>query len=195
MVINCLGDNYFKIQSGNTVVLVDPTNARSLRGAQVVLSTIKPSSSVPDGDGLPGQGDFVWIDHQGEFEASEVNVRGYSAGYDEKTNTERTIYKVLIDEINLVLLGQIHKEPDKELEGNLRGADVLIVPVGKQYLSEEVAAKLVRRLEPATVIVSSKDPSKFYKEFGKSKLELEEKLVFKKKDLRPGTMEIKCLKS
>lgn len=190
MVINYLGDNYFKIQSGNTVLLTDPENARSLRGAQIVLNTSRPSISTPE-----GEGDFIWIDYQGEFEASGVSVRGYSAEYDDEKKTEKTIYKVIFDEINLVLLGQISKEPDKELEGNLRGADVLIVPTGKPYLGEETAAKLVRQLSPALVIVSGKDPSKFYKEFGKSNYECDEKLVFKKKDLRPGAMEIKCLKS
>ena len=51
MVITYQGDNYFRFQSGDLTLLVDPTNQRAFKGAGVVLSTIST---------LNGIGDFVW---------------------------------------------------------------------------------------------------------------------------------------
>ncbi|MCP6720137.1 MAG: MBL fold metallo-hydrolase [Patescibacteria group bacterium] len=190
MVITYHGDNYFKIQSGNITVLIDPTSGRSFRGADLILNTLKPSPVSSPIDGT----DCFWIDHQGEYERKGIGVRGWSAG--SEGGKEKTIYRVVFDEINLLVLGHLTKEPDKEVREYLSGADVVFIPAGgNPFISQSTAAKLIRQIEPSIVIPSLfKNPRNFLREFNQPKCDFEEKLVIKSKNLRPGTMEIKCLK-
>ncbi len=193
MVITHHGDNYFKIQSGSFTALIDPTDGRSFRGANLILSTLKPSPVPP-----PPSGDGVfWIDHQGEYEVKEAVIRGFSAGVER--GDEKTIYRLVIEGITVLVLGHLEKEPSPEVQENFKGAQVVIVPAGgKPFISEAAAAKLVRQIEPAFVIPSlvnppAGGPKAFLKEMGKDKCPVEEKLVFKAKDLEAGKMVVKCL--
>jgi L-ascorbate metabolism protein UlaG (beta-lactamase superfamily) len=189
MVITYQGDNYFKIQSGNFTVLVDPTSARSFRGADLILNTLKPSAVSPPED------DTFWIDHQGEYEVKDAVIRGISAGVER--GDEKTIYRISLEGINILVLGHLGHEPSPEVQENFKGSEVVILPAGgKPFISEALAAKLARQIEPAVVIPSlSKNFKNFLKEMGKDKCPTEEKLVFKAKDLEPGKMEVKCLAS
>ena len=57
MTISYLGDNYFKLQNGNDIILVDPTNARSLKTATaVVFTTLPPVTTVEEGIVIAHQG-------------------------------------------------------------------------------------------------------------------------------------------
>lgn len=189
MVITYQGENYFRIQSGDTTLLLDPTDQRSFRGAQVVLSTLKPAAvPISDGDGP------FFIDHQGEYETQGIGIGGWSVESDEQS--ERTAYRVELDELVLVFLGHLTKELDTKFYLPLKGADVLIIPAGgKPYIPQAAAAKLVRQLEPGIVIPSlAKNPDLFLRELGKKEHAEEEKLVVKKKDIVPQAMRVVCLK-
>ena len=72
MIITYQGGNYFKIQSGDFVLLVDPDNARSFKGASVVLNTLKPPlvAAPAESEGL------VWIENQGEYEIKGTRISG-----------------------------------------------------------------------------------------------------------------------
>ncbi len=190
MVITYNGENYFKCQSGNSIILIDPTNQRAFKGADLILNTQKPAS-------VPKQEDdgAFWIDHQGEYEIKGIQIQGWSAK--SENGKEKTLYRFNFDDIVFVVLGHITEEPDSKLEEHLKNADCLILPVGgKPWLSPGTAAKLIRQLEPSIILPSLYENIKpFLKEFSQEKCEPEEKFTFKKKDLRPGAMEIKCLKS
>ena len=190
MVITYHGDNYFKIQSGNFTALIDPTDSRSFRGADLVLSTLKPSPVPP-----PKEEGVFWVDHQGEYEVKDAVVRGMSAGVER--GDEKTIYRITLEDITVLILGHLGHEPSPEVQENFKGAQVVIVPAGgKPFISEEAAAKLVRQIEPALVIPSlSKNFKNFLKEMGKDKCPVEEKLTFKAKDLEAGKMAVRCLAS
>ena len=193
MVITHHGENYFKIQSGSFTVLVDPTDSRSFRGANLVLSTLKPSP-VPAPEDLPVQAsNTFFVDHQGEYEVGDALVYGVSTGVDK--GDEKTAYRLTLEGIKVLILGHLSEEPSPEVQEHFKGVDVVIVPAtGKPFLSEAAVAKLVRQIEPAIIIPSlSKNPKNFLKEMGEDKCPAEEKLVFKAKDLEPGKMEIKCL--
>jgi hypothetical protein len=57
-------------------------------------------------------------------------------------------------------------------------------------------AKLIRQLEPSIVLAAFPENLKsLLKEMGQETCPPEEKLVFKKKDLTPKAMTIKCLSS
>ena len=189
MIITYNGENYFKCQSGASAILIDPTNQRAFKGADLILNTQKPAAVAEEGK----EGGF-WIDHQGEYEIKGIQVQGWSVeGEGEK---EKTLYRVEFDEIVFVVLGHITKEPDGKIQEYLKHADCLIVPAGgKPWLSPGAAAKLIRQLEPSIILPSLyEDIKPFLKEFSQDKCEPEEKFTFKKKDLKPAAMEIKCLK-
>lgn len=190
MVITYHGDNYFKVQSGNLTILIDPTNGRSLRGAQLVVNTEKPSLTSPS----PEDQECFWIDHQGEYEIRGIHVRGWSAGSEKEK--EKTVYRLVFDGISLLIMGYLTREPGSEIQEHLGGADIVILPAGgKPFIPQSVSAKLIRQIEPSIVVPSLfKNIKPFLKEFNRSECVPEEKLVLKKKDLKPGAMEVRCLK-
>ncbi len=190
MIITYHGDNYFRLQAGGTTVLIDPTNQRSFKGANLILNTLKPADVLPSENNEP-----FWIDHPGEYEIQNIKVRGFNADFDGKK--KKTIYLVNFDEINLIVLGYLSKEPTAEIQEHLKNADCLIIPAGgKPWLTAPAAAKLARQLEPAVIIPSlyENNLKSFLKEFD-GECAPEEKLVFKKKDFKPNAMTIKCLKA
>lgn len=190
VIITYHGDNYFKVQSGSLTVLIDPTNGRSLRGAGLVVNTVKPPLVSPSSE---TQGCF-WINHQGEYEIGGIHVRGWSTGNEK--GKEKTVYRLVFDGIDLLLMGYLTQEPESEIQEYLGGADVVILPAGgKPFVPQSVSAKLIRQIEPSVVIPSLfKNVKPFLKEFNRSECIFGEKLVLKKKNLKPGAMEIRCLK-
>ncbi len=188
MVITYHGDNYFKIQSGSTIVLLDPTNQRSFRGARVVINSERAAQT----DRPSFEEGLFLIDHQGEYEIEGILIHGWKvADYKEKT-----IYRVDFEGFRLALLGFITEEPGPEFREHLRAADVAIVPAGgKPFISEKAIATFVRQIEPAVIIPAlSQNPKIFLKEFGQTDCKQEEKLVLKKKDIQPGAMSVQCLR-
>ncbi|MCL4404322.1 MBL fold metallo-hydrolase [Patescibacteria group bacterium] len=187
MVINFLGNDYFKISSGETTVLVDPENQRSVRGAILILNTVMPAPVEEAEDGP------TVISHQGEYEVQGIHITGWSGGNEK--GTERTIYKMEMEGVTFAILGQITKEPESKIQEFLADCDVLIVPSGgKPFMEAGATAKLVRQLEPSVVLVSFPENLKpLLKEIGQEKCVPEEKFVFKKKDLTPKAMTVKCL--
>jgi hypothetical protein len=186
MIITRQEENYIKIQSGDTTLLIDPTSQRSFKGAAAAINTVRPSYIEYD-----GLGDCFWIDHQGEYEIQGIHIRGWSAGNEE--GTEKTIYRIEFDDIILSILGHITQEPSKEFIEYLDGTDIMIVPAGgKPWVSQVSLAKFIRQIEPSVIIPSLfKDLKPFLKECNVAEAIQEEKFVFKKKDLTTGAMEIR----
>ncbi len=193
MIITYHGDNYLRLQSGNTTVLVDPTTQRSFRGANIILNTLLPGTTPRPGDeeeGVP-----FWVEHQGEYEVQGIHIRGWSTGND--GTHEYTAFRVLFEDISFAFLGHLQKDPGADLIAELKGADVLVIPGGgKPYLAPDAAARAVRQIEPGAVIPTlGKDMKQFLKELGQATVTPEEKFVFKKKDLTPGKMAVHLLKT
>ena len=191
MVITYHGDNYFKIQSGNTTLLLDPTNQRSFKGARVVVNSECPARVSPPS---PDEKLF-WIDHQGEYEVEGILVCGWRTT--SRSGKEKTIYRVDFEGFRLAFLGSITEEPSTEFRGHLRAVDVVIIPAGgKPFISQRAAAIFVRQIEPAIIIPSLfENPKPFFKELGQNDCTQEEKLIIKKKDVCPGSMTLRCLRS
>lgn len=188
MIITYQEENYFKIQSGEISLLIDPTNQRSFKGSALVLNTVRPSYVTYDGNS-----ECFWVDHQGEYEVQGIHVRGWSAG--NEGDTEKTIYRIDFDDVIISVLGHITQEPPKDFLEYLENTDILIVPAGgKPWISQTAIAKFIRQMEPSVIIPSLfKDIKPFIKEFNKASVAAEEKFVFKKKDLSQNAMDIKCL--
>lgn len=174
MVITYYGEGCFRFQSGETSFLVDPENNRLK--ADVYLKTLISTSDV-----IPTEDQLIF---PGEYEMKGVEVRGVGIPPESTSSFLKTAYLVTLEGIKILLLGHLSQIPDADIVGEFDEPDIVVVPVGGgHFLSPKDASKLMKQIEPAIVIPSFyKNLSEFFKEFG-HKAELEEKFVFKRKDL------------
>ncbi len=185
MVITRQGDGYFKLQSGERAVLIDPDNQRSYKGSLLIVATMRPPQTGPE-DGGP-----FFVDGQGEYDVSEIRIEGRTAEH-EGEEVEKTAYRIVFDDITIGILGPVKKEPDPKVVEILQDCDILVLPGGeKPYLNASAIAKVVRQTEPGIVIPSFvKDPKELLKELGQENSKPEEKLTLKKKDISPKAMTV-----
>lgn len=185
MVINYFGDGCFRLQSGETSLLVDPNNNRLK--ADVTLKTI----TLADAES-PAAAE---VSFPGEYEFKDIHIQGWPVSAESTEKFLKTVYLVKWEDLNFVFLGHLSGTLEAEVVEELSEQDVLFIPVGEHFLSDETAAKLAKKIEPAVVIPSfSKKPDSFVKAIGQ-KAEVQDKFVFKKKDLENLKNKLVILKS
>lgn len=106
--------------------------------------------------GTPAAETKLVIDHPGEYEVSEVSIQGIAARAhtDEEGAKTATIFKVVGDDIRLVVTGHVFPElSDDQLEA-IGTVDVLVIPVGGNgyTLDATGALKIMKKIEPKIVI-------------------------------------------
>ncbi len=185
MVINYFGDGCFRLQSGETSLLLDPNNNRLK--ADIVVKTL----SLPETPQNSNE-----ISFPGEYEIKSIQIQGWPVQKESTGKILKTIYLVNWEDISFVFLGCLSNGLEPEIFEELTEADILFIPVGGgHFLSAELAAKLAKKLEPAAIIPSFfKNPNEFLKAIGQ-KAEVQEKFVFKKKDLAGLKTKVVVLKS
>lgn len=191
VIITYQGNNYFKLQSGNTVILIDPTDQRSFRGADVVINTRRPAEIEEPSK----EEDVFWIDHAGEYEISGTRIQGLRSSFSK--GAEKTNYRLDFENIRFLILGFLEEAPKDELQEHLTDIDIVITPIGngKNLIKPAETAKFIRQLEPALIIPSiAGDLKSFLKEFSKEKCRKEEKIVLRESDLKKEKIDIRCLK-
>ncbi len=174
MIITRQGDSYFKIQSGSFTLLVNPANARSFKGANIVLHTETPS---PIGE-PEGEEGLFWIENAGEYEIGGVRVEGWNA--EVKKGKTISAYRISVEDMEVGIVGPIEEDPASEIIEGLGEVDILITPAG-------AGVKMVRQIEPGAVIPYGEEGGikKFFAELGQAPAQ-EEKLVVKKKEITSG---------
>ncbi len=202
MVINWYGEACFRIQTGDTVIVTDPPDAKSglasPRGkVDVILRTRTelPISYTPERE------DFH-VEGPGEYEVKGVEIVGFHVPQKAKESVIQTVYRVKAEDVRLAFLGHIAEVPDAEVLERLGEIDVLFIPAGGEpFLSVEKAAKLVRQVHPKIVVATLFKIPKLARKAGDVKAFLEEieqkatpqeKLVIKKKDL-PTNLQVAVL--
>jgi L-ascorbate metabolism protein UlaG (beta-lactamase superfamily) len=190
MVINYLGNGSFKLQSGETSLLVNPENARFK--ADLVLRTLAPAESLKASDGAVEQND---ISFSGEYEVKGIEVVGIPVPDESTDKFVKTVYSVNWEDIKFAFLGHVSKPLSADVMDALDEPDVLVLPVGGgHFLEPGVAAKIAKQLEPSYIIPTFyKNPAEFLKVMGQKGEEME-KLVFKKKDLGESKDRVVILK-
>ncbi|MBI4085408.1 MAG: MBL fold metallo-hydrolase [Candidatus Liptonbacteria bacterium] len=173
MVINYFGDGCFRLQSGDISLLVDPNNNRLK--ADIVLKTIMaPNAEMAETNE---------ISFPGEYEFKDIHIQGWPVDKESTEKFLKTVYLVKWENLGFVFLGHLSNGLEPEIAEEFSEQDVIFVPVGDHFLSEENAAKLAKKLEPAVIIPGFlKKHDSFAKALGQ-KPEIQEKFVFKKKDL------------
>jgi len=104
----------------------------------------------------PTQPPKIPIDQPGEYEVSGVSIFGIAARahMDTEDQMTATMYKIVADDLSLLVAGHIYPElSDAQLEA-IGMVDVLFVPVGGNgYTLDGIGAlKLIKKIEPKLVI-------------------------------------------
>ena len=106
--------------------------------------------------GTPATAPKIVIDQPGEYEVSGVSIYGIEARahMDEEGKKTATMYKLLIDDLKILITGHVYPElSDDQLE-TIGMVDLMIVPVGGNgYTLDGVGAlKLIKDVEPKLVV-------------------------------------------
>ncbi|MDR3582371.1 MAG: MBL fold metallo-hydrolase [Candidatus Pacebacteria bacterium] len=184
MVINYFGNGCFRLQSGETSVLVNPENNRLK--ADVTLRTLVSTASADIAAAAAiSEGDSgLSVSFPGEYEEKEIEILGFPIAGESTEKFLKTAYCLLWEGMKFVFLGHLSQPIDASLMEEFAEPDVLFLPIGGgHFLEPEVAARIAKQLEAKVVIPSFyKDPAAFLKALG-TKGEEAEKFVFKQKDI------------
>ena len=185
MIINYFGDGCFRLQSGETSLLVDP-NSNRLK-ADITLKTL----TLPDAEPPAGND----ISFPGEYEFKDIHIQGWTIKAESTEKFLKTVYLVTWEDMGFVFLGHASGNLEPEIVEELSEQDALFIPVGEHFFSDEAAAKLSKKLEPSVVVPSFyKKADSLAKELGQ-KAEIQDKFVFKKKDIENLKNKVVVLKS
>jgi L-ascorbate metabolism protein UlaG (beta-lactamase superfamily) len=134
----------------------------------------------------------------GEYDVQGVFVQGIPSFHDQSQGKERgtnTIYVIEAEGMRLCHMGDFgQKELTPEQEEKIGEIDILFLPVGGTYtVDPKEAASLVHQIEPKIVIpmhyalpklkVKLASVDEFLKEMGAKKIEPQQKLTLKAKDI------------
>lgn len=155
MEIQYFGANTVRISNKKASVIVDD-NLTDLGQKSVTKNGEIALFTGPHGDSSPDTEEKIVIDKPGEYEVSDVSIQGIAARahIDEEGQKNATIFKIVEDDIKIVVTGHIYPElSDDQLEA-IGMVDVLIIPVGGNgYTLDGVGAlKVIRKIEPKIVI-------------------------------------------
>lgn len=186
MIITYQGENYFKLQNGGTVVLINPANQRSFKGAVLILNTTMPALA-----GEPNEEDeIIAVSHQGEYEIQDIQIRGWSIK--QEKGIEKTIYRLIFEDLKIIVLGDLDEPLSGEIQNACQQPDIILGPNNNKI------SKWVKNLEPALILPAFDKPAdwqSFAKEFGQADAKPEEKITLKKKDLIAGKIAVQWLKA
>ncbi len=209
MIITWQGHSCFKIQDkigpeGITVITdpFDETIGLKVPNCEADVITIS-HDHFDHNNSKALRGDPFVINMAGEYDVKGVLVEGIEGYHDEKEGKDRgknIIFRIEIEDISIVHLGDLgHVLTNKQL-GKLEGTDILMIPVGGKYtIDAKKAVEVVSQLEPRIVIpmhykipglkVDIEGVEKFIKELGLIPTK-EEKLKITKKELPAEDMEL-----
>lgn len=189
MVISWLGDAGIRIQTKETVILIDPPSASTGLKPTKQVANIVALTQAEGTDAKSVAGEPFMINSPGEYERQNVFVYGIELPDD----NGRVHFRIEAEELSLGHLGSLNMKLDNGQLAAFEGVDILFVPVGgKTVLDADAAATLISQIEPRIVIpiqhkcsgsTGYADVSAFLKEMGAKSAEATDKLKIIKKDL------------
>lgn len=150
MTLTWLGHACFCLESGGYRVLLDPYGA--VEGYTEPCAAVHAVYCSHDHQDHCNRGAAVWLpEKENPFTVTEFN-----SFHDDQCGALRGKNIIRMFEAEgrrVVHLGDLGHMPDDALCGALRGADVLLLPVGGYYtIDAQQAAALVRALKPAVAV-------------------------------------------
>ena len=191
MIITHHGKQFFKLQTGDTVIALNPISKDSkfkTNGFGANIAMVSMNQEDYNGADLveyAGKVPFV-VRGPGEYEVEGTMIQGFpSKGYEDHVNS---IYYFEFDGMKILFLGAMYT-PDLSLETKqeIGDVDVLFVPIGgKTVLDAAAAHKIAVSFGPKLIIPmdygtdQEKDALKdFLKESGEEKVSPVDKLTLK----------------
>ena len=153
MDVQYFGANCVVISTGKARVVVDD-NLAELGGKSVTKQG--DIALFTSAHGTPKQEAKIVVDSPGEYEASDVSIYGIPmrAHIDEQGQKNATSYKIVAQDLKILVLGHVHPElSESELE-RIGTVDVLITPVGGNgfTLDPVGATTLAKEIEPKLIV-------------------------------------------
>ncbi len=213
MIITWLGHSAFKLQdkigSDGVTVITDPYGKETgLKMTSCEADIVTVSHDHNDHNNVDAlRGNPFIINCAGEYDVKGVLIEGIDSYHDEEEGKSRggnIIYRIEIDDISIVHLGDLGHVLDNSQLEKLVGTDILLIPVGGKYtLDAHKAVEVISQIEPRIVIpmhyytdglaYEGLDAvEKFIKELG-IEPSREEKLKITKKELPQEDMELVIL--
>lgn len=218
MIFQWLGHYAVKLQTSGAnskTILINPypkevgLPSLALQRPDIVITY--PSASTSEarraGETKIPQGGIL-LDAPGEYEVHGMYIHGVR-------ENGNTVYFIEADDMRILYLGEMsepHMIPGI-FSDLVKSPDVLFVPVGGDYtlgkerhkvLSADDAAKIVKQVSPKVVIpihfkvphlsLKLEGPEQFLKALGKSKVEAQDRVLLKPKDLTGKDKEVIVLK-
>lgn len=153
MELQYYGANCLRISTKKANLVIDDNLAdlglKSATKAGDISLFTGPHAPAPVGTKLV-------IDHPGEYEVSDVSIQGTAtrAHIDTPEQRSATIYRLVAEDIRLVVLGHVYPELSEDQLEIIGTTDILIVPVGGNgYTLDGVGAlKLIKKISPKLII-------------------------------------------
>jgi L-ascorbate metabolism protein UlaG (beta-lactamase superfamily) len=186
MEITYLGHAAFRIKGKTATVVTDPyaSAAAGLKFPKhIAADIVTVSEDHPNHNAIHQiEGTAYVVNGPGEYEIKGVGVIG-------RTIEKNTMYRIEIDGVSIVHLGDVHRTLSSEEVDTLNGVDILMIPVSGS------AVPLINEIEPSIVIpmrYSREDLAAFLKEIGKEDVTPQPKLIVTK-DKLPEQMQVVIL--
>ncbi len=158
MDVTWLGHGCFRLRGRGAAVVTDPYPPTiGLKLARMDADLITVSHDHDDHSYTQVVRDGAYeVRGPGEYEVAGVSVIGLPTYHDAEKGAKQgrnTVYLIEIDDVRVCHLGDLgHKLDDAEAEA-VAAPDVLLVPVGgRTTMNGELAAEVVRQLEPRYVV-------------------------------------------
>ncbi len=156
------GGNAVKITTSKADLQIDPK--RSLVG----LSDVEVGSAIQitteDRFLVDSPDALVTIDSPGEYEVADISIKGWPAKrmIDGNGDINSTFYRIDVEDYAIGIIGNIAEDAFEEVTENLALVDVLVIPVGGggYTLDDKQASKLIKQVEPKTVLPVHYDDSR-----------------------------------
>lgn len=203
MVITYHGNQFVKIQQGDTLIVFNPPAGTNRFGATIGLVNLNDKDfngveSLSYGDKQP-----LIISGPGEYEVKGIFIQGFGVPTIYKKEKKiNTVYYLTLEGVRLCFLGALQKPAlSKEIEENITEVDVLFVPIGGgDVLSPADAYTIGQSLEAKVIIPvqyekdGAPNLKKFLEESGES-VSAVDRLTVRKKDFEGKEGEVVVLKS
>mgnify|MGYP001218562285 CR=1 FL=1 len=159
MEIKFIGHSCFEIKGKDTKLVIDPYDPEMIGyklpglNADVVLV----SHDHADHSYVEGVKDYkLLIETPGDYEIEGTFIYGLKTYHDDKEGKERgknTIFQIIIDDFNILHLGDLGHELKTETLEKISDVDVLMIPIGGTYtINAKKAVNVISSLEPGIVI-------------------------------------------
>lgn len=212
MEISFLGQSSFKIKTKKVTIVTDPYDPLiGIKMPKVSADIITVSHQHHDHNfieavsGTPDRPQPFIAAGPGEYEISDVFIRGIASYHDVNKKAKNTVYLIMTDGLELCHLGDLGRDlTEKQLE-IVNQVDVLFIPAGGVYtITPEKAAQVVNQIEPKIVIpmhyqlpglnLNLAPVDKFLAELGTGRKKEEDKLTIRADLLPEGERQVIVLK-